>query len=120
MSQRKVIDAKSVKSATMHKLLPLWMHAYAVPFSVLVYPVAVYTAYTRIPSDYTYIMMLLVGTVHVLTFLSCQWSTFVRIWLTTVPVASLDKATLVHVVPIDDQHGQSAVCTIQRGVCRPY
>ncbi|KAJ2764347.1 putative cation-transporting ATPase 1, partial [Coemansia nantahalensis] len=117
--QELLVQAKAVRSATLHRRLPVAQHAYTWPF-VAVYPVWLYVYTMRYDEllgskEFTVLSLILVFSTQALVLLACQWSVNVRALLTCLKVDDPYEAEMVKVLAAEHQ-GQSAMCEMAFGV----
>ncbi|KAJ1798874.1 putative cation-transporting ATPase 1 [Coemansia sp. RSA 2399] len=118
-SQQLLVQGKAVKSATLHRRLPVFQHAYVWPFA-LVYPAWLYIYTLRYDDflgsqEFTTLSLLAVIMSQALVFLTCQWSVNMNALLTSQSVSDPYEAEIVKVVAAS-HFGRSAMCDMVFGV----
>ncbi|KAI9225503.1 MAG: cation-transporting ATPase 4 [Piptocephalis tieghemiana] len=114
MTQR-LVESKSLQEASLHKELPTRLHAYGLPFA-LIYLTWAYihlTAYdTYIGSRENNTLILgLIATTHLLSFLVCKWSVKARTTLTCLSAPNPQSADLIRLIPRPGL-GKGVLCPI--------
>ncbi|KAJ2413629.1 putative cation-transporting ATPase 1 [Coemansia sp. RSA 2530] len=114
-----LVQAKAVKSATLHRRLPPFQHAYVWPFPV-VYLGWLYVYTLRYDDflgsqEFTVLSLLVVFMSQALVFLTCQWSVNIRAKFTCQSVNDPYAAELVKIIAADHL-GKSALCEMVYGV----
>ncbi|KAI8323143.1 hypothetical protein GQ54DRAFT_303580 [Martensiomyces pterosporus] len=119
LPQERLVQAKAVKSATLHRRLPLFQHTYIWPFT-FVYPAWLYIYTLRYDDflgsqEFTVLSLIIVFMSQALVFLMCQWSVNVRALFTCQKVDDPYEAELVKVIAADHL-GKSAMCEMLFGI----
>lgn len=85
----KLVKSKSIQHCSIHRQWPLQWHIYALPFTLIAYPIAV-DAMLRHPemADYRFPCFLILLTVHALLFLLTKWSSWWLVRFTSWEVRS--------------------------------
>ncbi|KAJ2512004.1 putative cation-transporting ATPase 1 [Coemansia sp. RSA 1939] len=114
-----LVQGKAVESATLHRRLPVFQHAYVWPFT-FVYPAWLYiytVRYDEILGSQEFTALSLLGVVmsHALVFLMCQWSVNINALLTCQSVDSPYDAEIVKVLAAS-HFGKNAMCPMVYGV----
>ncbi|KAJ1730528.1 putative cation-transporting ATPase 1 [Coemansia biformis] len=117
--QERLVQAKAVKAATLHRPLPVPQHAYVWPF-VFVYPVWLYVYTMRYDDvlgsqEFTLLSLIAMFTLQALTFLACQWSVSARALLTCQRADDPYEAELVKVLAANHL-GKNAMCEMVHGI----
>lgn len=105
---------------TLQKSLPLWRHWYAVPFAIIVYPMAgsLLVANYKISVDHAHdavvlwFSLLAVVTVQALMFLSTHWSIKLKVMMCFKNAIIASNADFVLIVPLK-QHMRTEICSLQ-------
>ncbi|KAI9503917.1 hypothetical protein BX070DRAFT_223094 [Coemansia spiralis] len=108
-----LVQSKAVKSATLHRRLPTFQHAYVWPFT-LVYPAWLYVYTLRYDDflgsqEFTVLSLMIVIMSQALVFLMCQWSVNLYALFTCQSVSDPYEAELVKVLAAN-HFGKNAVC----------
>lgn len=111
------VASPDIVRASLHNSIPLWQHAYAVPFLSL-WPVLAYAYYVRYDDwikseEWSFVFTVALGASHALSFLSTRWSAGVRAWVTTKSASSLDTANCIRIVPAEHR-GQGEIVPLIR------
>lgn len=119
MQGKLLVPAKAVQSATLHRKLPPFQHAYVWPFTV-VYPLWLYIYTLRYDDflgsqEFTVLSLMLVFSAQALVFLMGQWSVNIHAMFTCQSVSDPYEAELVKVIA-GEHYGKSAMCEIVFGV----
>ncbi|KAJ1973582.1 putative cation-transporting ATPase 1 [Dimargaris xerosporica] len=112
-----LVESRSVQHASLHARRPRWQHWYAVPFLSL-YPLwlSLYlSAYERYfgSVEYTFVSLLALVILHLLTFLVGQWSIPIKAWTTCRRARTVAEANVIQIIPKKDR-GKNALCLIER------
>ncbi|KAJ1988413.1 putative cation-transporting ATPase 1 [Coemansia sp. RSA 1358] len=114
-----LVQSKAVKSATLHRRLPTFQHAYVWPFT-LVYPAWLYVYTLRYDDflgsqEFTVLSLMIVIMSQALVFLMCQWSVNLYALFTCQSVSDPYEAELVKVLAAN-HFGKNAVCEMVYGM----
>ncbi|KAJ1981866.1 putative cation-transporting ATPase 1 [Dimargaris verticillata] len=112
-----LVESRSVQHASLHARLPRWRHWYVAPFLSL-YPLwlSLYlSAYERYfgSVEYTFVSLLALVILHLLTFLVGQWSIPIKAWTTCRRVRTVAEADVIQIIPKKDR-GKNAMCSIEQ------
>ncbi|KAJ1902338.1 putative cation-transporting ATPase 1 [Kickxella alabastrina] len=118
-SHERLVQAKAVKSATLHRKLPTLQHAYLWPFT-LVYAGWLYIYTMRYndflgSQEFTALSLIIMFMSQALVFLMCQWSVNLRAKFTCQSIEDPYEAELIKVIAADHL-GKSAMCPIVLGI----
>ncbi|KAJ1851197.1 putative cation-transporting ATPase 1, partial [Coemansia sp. RSA 2703] len=114
-----LVQAKAVRSATLHRRLPRFQHAYVWPF-MLVYPCWLYIYTVRYDEflgsqEFTALSLIIMFMIQALVFLACQWSVNINALFTCQTVNDPYEAELIKVIAADHL-GKSAMCPMVYGI----
>ncbi|KAJ2721910.1 putative cation-transporting ATPase 1 [Coemansia sp. Benny D115] len=115
----RLVQSKAIKSATLHRRLPLFQHAYVWPFTAVYFGwLYIYTLrYDDFlgSQEFTALSLILMFMSQALVFLACQWSVNIKALLTCQSVGNPFEAELIKVIASDDL-SKSAMCPIDFGI----
>ena len=114
-----LVDNSQIQSATLHNPLPVYLHAYVWPFS-LIWPVflAVYLSPERYDryihgSEWTFVWAGSIFTIQALTWLATKWNVNIDALFTSTKAKSVDQAQLIKVLPVTNA-GSAEICRLIR------
>ncbi|KAI7902263.1 uncharacterized protein BX663DRAFT_474233 [Cokeromyces recurvatus] len=99
-----LVQSERVASAALLRPLPKHWHMYVWPFVSMFYPVFIYVYFFKYDvylgsEEWTFVSLGSILTLHVLTFLACQWSVNIKALFTCVKEPNVHKATIIKIVP---------------------
>lgn len=116
-----LVDNPQIKAASLHNPLPLYAHAYAWPF-LIIWPTffsfyLTEEGYDRYfgGQEWTFVWSASIVTVQSLIWLTTFWNVNLRSLFTTTKASSVQNASLIKVLPIENA-GSSDICNIDRDV----
>lgn len=116
-----LVDDTQIKSATLHNPLPLTLHAYVWPFTII-WPIfiAVYLSTERYDKylgsqEWTFVWSGSITTLQALAWLTTKWNVNLRALFTSTKAKSVRTATLIKVIPVANA-GTAEICPLQRGI----
>lgn len=108
-----------IKSATLHNPLPLFLHAYIWPFTI-VWPVflAIYLSEERYEtyiagSEWTFVWAGSIFSVQALTWLATNWNVNIDAFFTSTTTRDVQRARLIKVIPSTNA-GSAGICKLER------
>ncbi len=114
-----LVQDPQVRQASLHNPLPLYLHAYIWPFTV-VWPLflAVYLSPERYEkhiqsSEWTFVWAGSIITVQALTWLSTHWSVWLKSAFTSTRARDVNSAQLIKVIPVANA-GSAEICPLVR------
>ncbi|RKP11851.1 E1-E2 ATPase-domain-containing protein, partial [Piptocephalis cylindrospora] len=113
-----LVESKSLQEASLYKELPTRLHAYGLPFALIYLAwayvhVTAYETYIGSRENNTLILGLL-ATLHLLSFLVCKWSVKARTALTCLSATTPQHATHIRLIPRPGL-GKGVFCPVQHG-----
>ncbi|KKA30914.1 hypothetical protein TD95_002619 [Thielaviopsis punctulata] len=113
-----LVDNPQIQSAELLSPLPLFLHAYVWPFSIL-WPVffryyldqEMYDLHLG-SQEWTFVWSGLIFSLQILVWLSTNWSVNIKARLTSTHAKSVKDAKLIKVIPIANA-GASAICDLE-------
>jgi cation-transporting ATPase 13A1 len=122
MSRRpSLVDDPQIQGATLHRPLPLSLHAYVWPY-VILWPVflAFYLSPERYDAhiggqEWTFVFSGTILSAQILTWLTTKWSVDMLTLFTTTKAKDVRTASLIKVQPIANA-GKAEICSLKREV----
>lgn len=114
-----LVDDPQIAAATLHNPLPLYLHAYVWPFTII-WPiflryyltVSLYDKYIQ-SSEWTFVWCGTIITAQSLVWLSTNWNVKLKSLFTSVTANTIEEAHLIKVHPVANA-GSSEICRIVR------
>lgn len=114
-----LVSDPQIRSATLHNPLPIYLHAYILPF-VFIWPVFLafyfsperYNKYIQ-SSEWTFVWIGTIVTAQSLTWLATHWSVWLKSLFTSTTAKDVDSASLIQVVPVAHA-GSAEICPLIR------
>ncbi|KAH8596161.1 hypothetical protein B0O99DRAFT_686206 [Bisporella sp. PMI_857] len=114
-----LVDNSLIASASLHNPLPLYLHTYVWPFTII-WPV--FATYFYTPSlydkhigapEWTFVWVGSIITIQTLVWLCTHWNVNLRSAFTTTKASSVQDAKLIKVLPVTNA-GSADICKIER------
>ena len=113
------MDNPQIKSASLHSHLPLLLHPYIWPFTIL-WPafLAIYLSEERYETyidgqEWTFVWVATIFSIQALLWLVTQWNVDIDAAFTTWKAKTVDSAELIRVQPVVNS-GSPAICKLER------
>jgi cation-transporting ATPase 13A1 len=113
------VDNPQIKSASLHSHLPLLLHPYIWPFTIL-WPafLAIYLSEERYETyidgqEWTFVWVATIFSIQALLWLVTQWNVDIDAAFTTRKAKTVDSAEVIRVQPIVNS-GSPAICKLER------
>ncbi|KAK5112207.1 hypothetical protein LTR62_004368 [Meristemomyces frigidus] len=114
-----LVNNPQIRTATLHDALPIWLHAYILPFTVI-WPVFFYyylseERYNQYINgqEWTFVFAGSIVTLQSLVWLMTFWNININTLFTTIRAKDVRKAGLIKVVP-EENAGTSEICPIKK------
>lgn len=123
LSRPSLVRDPQIQSATLHNPLPIYLHAYVLPFA-FIWPLflAFYLSPERYErhfqsSEWTFVWVGAIITAQSLAWLATHWSVGLKSLFTSTKAKDVSSASLIQVVPVANA-GSAEICSLIRDKVR--
>ncbi|KZO94433.1 endoplasmic reticulum Ca-transporting P-type ATPase [Calocera viscosa TUFC12733] len=117
------VASSEIRAATIHRRIPIYLHLYTSPF-VVVWSVFAYAYFVKYEEwfgaeEWAFLAGAIVVACHALSFLTTQWSTGVKAWMTATNASSLEKADCIRIIPAEHRGRATIIPLIKKPTSPP-